>query len=87
VLAENGTAHIESLCKWGPTTFRHRKRVLPSGRPPEFAETLVQDDPTWDAEYEHFLDLCGAGGPGNVENDMWIERSLLSLGEQALGEF
>ena len=21
VLAENGTAHIESLCKWGPTTF------------------------------------------------------------------
>jgi len=87
VLAENGTAHIESLCKWGPTTFRHRKRVLPSGRPPEFAETLVQDDPTWDAEYEHFLALCSAGGPGNVENDMWIERSLLSLGEQALGEF
>ena len=21
ILAENGTAHIESLCKWGPTTF------------------------------------------------------------------
>ena len=40
VLAESGTAHIESLCKWGPTTFTHRTRVLPSGRPPEQAITL-----------------------------------------------
>ena len=35
VLAENGAAHIRSLCKWGPSTFTHRTRVLPSGRPPE----------------------------------------------------
>ncbi len=47
ILAENGTAHIQSLCKWGPSTFTHRTRVLPSGRPPEDSETLVQDDPTW----------------------------------------
>src|SRR5262249_46389432 len=35
ILAENGSAHIESLCKWGPSTFTHRKRIRPSGRPPE----------------------------------------------------
>ena len=35
VLAERGSAHIKSLCKWGPTTFTHRMRVLPSGRPLE----------------------------------------------------
>src|SRR5262249_24824550 len=57
VLAENGTAHIRSLCKWGPTTFTHRRRVLPSGRPPEDSVTLVQEDPTWALEYDHFRRL------------------------------
>ena len=33
VIAEKGSAHIESLCKWGPSTFTHRKRIFPSGRP------------------------------------------------------
>ena len=33
VLAEKGTAHITSLCKWGPANFIQRTRVLPSGRP------------------------------------------------------
>src|SRR5215469_8129475 len=46
VFAERGSAHIESLCKWGPTTFTRRTRILPSGRPPEEAVMLVQDDPT-----------------------------------------
>ncbi|MGQ0677861.1 MAG: Gfo/Idh/MocA family protein, partial [Rhodospirillales bacterium] len=30
VLAERGSAHISSLCKWGPSVFTRRKRVLPS---------------------------------------------------------
>ena len=58
VFAEHGSAHISSLCKWGPSEFTHRLRVLPSGRPPEQAVTLVQDDPTWALEYEHFKKLC-----------------------------
>src|SRR5262249_34880536 len=33
VYAERGSAHIASLCKWGPATFTLRHRVLPSGRP------------------------------------------------------
>ncbi len=40
VLAENGTAHIESLCKWGPTTFTHR-----TPRTPERAAARAGDDP------------------------------------------
>lgn len=57
ILAEKGSAHIESLCKWGPATFVHRTRVLPSGRPPEDRETLEQPDPTWKTEYAHFKSL------------------------------
>ena len=62
VYGERGSAHIESLCKWGPSSFVRRTRVLPSGRPPEEALTLVQPDPTWAAEYSHFKELCRAGG-------------------------
>jgi predicted dehydrogenase len=76
VLAEKGTAHIESLCKWGPTTFIHRTRVLPSGRPPEDAVTLVQDDPTWVREYEHFKRLVTARTPTDLGNDRWLLRVL-----------
>lgn len=79
VFAENGTAHIESLCKWGPSVFTLRTRVLPSGRPPEESAVLVQDDPTWAAEYAHFKALCAAGGPSNVANDLWIDARLEAL--------
>lgn len=84
VLAEKGSAHIESLCKWGPTTFRHRIRVLPSGRPQEEEETLEQDDPTWALEYAHFKSLCAGGGPSNLDNDLWINGQLNRLSRQAL---
>ena len=60
ILAEKGTAHIESLCKWGPAVFTHRTRVLPSGRPSEDRKELVQPDPTWQAEYTHFKSLIAA---------------------------
>ena len=83
VLAEQGSAHIESLCKWGPATFRHRRRKLPSGRPDEEAVTLVQPDPTWQLEYEHFTALC-EGSEGNIANDLWINRELNRLTAEAL---
>ena len=79
VLAEKGSAHIESLCKWGPSTFIHRTRILPSGRPPEETETLEQSDPTWDLEYDHFINLCQNNGGHNLENDIWINRTLREL--------
>jgi scyllo-inositol 2-dehydrogenase (NADP+) len=84
VLAEKGSAHIQSLCKWGPSTFTRRDRKLPSGRPDEEAVTLVQPDPTWELEYRHFQRLC-AGGESNISNDMWINSVLNDLTRHALG--
>jgi predicted dehydrogenase len=86
VFAENGTAHIRSLCKWGPSEFTHRTRVLPSGRPPETTITLVEDDPTWAAEYAHFKELCARRQPADLSNDIWLNRVLKRLGTDALRE-
>lgn len=86
VFAEKGTAHIRSLCKWGPTTFTHRTRVLPSGRPPEESVPLVQDDPTWALEYAHFKVLCERGATTDLSNDLWLNRLLRRLGQDAQKE-
>jgi len=83
VLAEKGTAHIRSLCKWGPCTFTKRTRVLPSGRPPEDVITLVEDDPTWAAEYAHFKSLC-ENPSTELSNDLWLQQLLRRLGEDAI---
>jgi scyllo-inositol 2-dehydrogenase (NADP+) len=83
VLAQNGTAHIESLCKWGPTTFTHRTRILPSGRPPEQSMVLVQDDPTWELEYEHFKHLVSNRTKTDLATDRWLLRVLGKLSADA----
>ena len=83
VHAEKGSAHITSLCKWGPSTFTVRGRVLPSGRPDEEAVTVVQPDPTWALEYDHFKSLCRDGG-SSLNTDLWISRTLHALSAAAL---
>jgi scyllo-inositol 2-dehydrogenase (NADP+) len=85
VYGECGSAHIESLCKWGPSSFIRRTRVLPSGRPPEEAVTLVQSDPTWAAEYEHFKRLCHdkSGAAGTLATDLRLNRILAELARAA----
>jgi predicted dehydrogenase len=83
VFAEKGSAHIESLCKWGPSRFTKRRRILPSGRPPEESVVLVQDDPTWESEYNHFLTLCAGRKLCSLETDIWINRSLNELSRAA----
>jgi predicted dehydrogenase len=80
VLAEKGSAHIRSLCKWGPSTFTKRTRMLPSGRPPEESWTLVHDDPTWVAEYDHFKSLVAAGAEADLTQDRWLQSTLQALG-------
>lgn len=79
VVAEKGSAHIESLCKWGPSKFTYRERILPSGRPPEQCVTLVQDDPTWALEYVHFKQLIAVGAKTNLATDLWIQQELNRL--------
>lgn len=84
VLGEKGSAHIESLCKWGPSTFRLRTRVLPSGRPTEDIDTLEQDDPTWALEYEHFKALCEDPDAASLDTDIWISGELDRLSGEAI---
>ena len=82
IFAERGSAHIRSLCKWGPSSFTHRQRVLPSGRPPEETVTVVEDDPTWMAEYAHFKKLCATSAPANLNIDRWIGRLMARFSDQ-----
>jgi scyllo-inositol 2-dehydrogenase (NADP+) len=84
LFAEKGSAHIQSLCKWGPSTFTLRTRVLPSGRPPEESVTLVQDDPTWALEYAHFKSLCAQRAETDLSRDLWLQKVLRTLGTQAI---
>jgi predicted dehydrogenase len=85
IFAERGSVHIRSLCKWGPSTFTLRTRVLPSGRPTEDNVTLEQADPTWDLEYAHFKALCTKPAPADLSRDLWLQRTLRQLGERAVG--
>lgn len=84
VFAERGSAHIESLCKWGPTTFTRRTRILPSGRPLEESATLVQDDPTWALEYAHFKRLVADEMTTDLGNDRWLLGALRRLSAEAI---
>jgi scyllo-inositol 2-dehydrogenase (NADP+) len=85
VYGEGGSAHIESLCKWGPSTFTRRSRVLPSGRPPEEAITLVQPDPTWAREYHHFKQICATAHDfsGMLADTLRINDLLNGLAKRA----
>lgn len=84
VIAEHGSAHISSLCKWGPSIFTLRDRILPSGRPHEESVTLARRDPTWESEYKYFVRLCENGGPGetSIGNDLWLDEVLGQLASQ-----
>lgn len=84
VFAEHGSAHISSLCKWGPATFTLRKRMLPSGRPPEESVTLTEDDPTWKIEYAHFKGLCETRTQTDLSRDLWLQKMLRVMGKQAV---
>ncbi len=79
VWAQKGSAHISSLCKWGPSTFTRRTRVLPSGKPDEESITIVQADPTWQLEYDHFKYLCENSVETDLSEDRWLHRTLGQL--------
>ncbi len=66
-----------------PDHVIRRKRVLPSGRPPEEAITLVQEDPTWELEYAYFKKLCTSGAKTDLSNDIWLGRTLGRLSREA----
>ena len=83
---EKGSAHVESLCKWGPSRFILRTRVLPSGPPAEDIIELEEPDPTWETEYRHFKSLCAAGSGDGLDKDIWIAATLDALRDQVAGD-
>jgi scyllo-inositol 2-dehydrogenase (NADP+) len=86
VHGEKGSAHISSLCKWGPSLFTRRTRVLPAGRPDEDSVTLSQPDPTWALEYAYFKKIVTDTNPAthsNIANDMAINTVLNDIARQS----
>ena len=81
IFGEKGSAHIYGLCKWGPSSFIVRRRVLPSGKPDQETTTLECADPTWSAEYEHFKRLCQTG-KSNLKNDFLVNSALSGLAQK-----
>jgi len=85
IIAEHGSAHINSLCKWGPSQFIVRQRTLPCGRPTEKINTLVMDDPTWQLEYDYFKNLCTTEEYfPNFKIQCWLARTLTTMSKAAL---
>jgi predicted dehydrogenase len=81
VVGALGSAHVHGLCKWGPSTLTVRRRIFPSGRPTEEVFAVERPDPTWEAEYQDFRELCAAGRT-SLDRDMWINAVLRDLAEQ-----
>lgn len=84
VFGEDGSAHIESLCKWGPSNFVRRTRIRPSGRPVEQTTTLVEPDPTWALEFAHFKQLAADGTRTDLSTDRWLLSTLGRLATEAI---
>lgn len=72
VIGSKGSAHISSLCKWGPSKFIIRKRILPAGKPDENITTLIKPDPTWEQEYIYFKKLIKNKVKTNLSSDIKI---------------
>jgi len=86
VHGEKGSAHISSLCKWGPSLFTRHTRVLPAGRPDEDCVTLTQPDPTWALEYAYFKKIVANTNPAahsNTANDIAINTVLNDITRQS----
>jgi predicted dehydrogenase len=79
IIGDKGSAHISSLCKWGPSVLTIRNRVLPSGKPPEELHELEMSDPTWELEHEYFFTQILNGARTNFATDIWIAETLNEL--------
>jgi predicted dehydrogenase len=79
VIASRGSAHLNSLCKWGKNSFCYRKRRFPSGRPYERIISFKQTDPTWKAEYLFFKNLIKNKIKTSLRKDLILNKSFLQL--------
>ena len=81
IVGNQGSIHLESLCKWGPSQLILRDRKRPSGKPDEKINTLICSDPTWESEYKHFGYLISNNDLGNLESNLKISNLFDKLRE------
>ncbi len=82
VIGEKGSAHIESLCKWGPSKFVYRKRKFPSGKPIENVKVIKMKDPTWNLEYDHFKKLIKNKSQTSLKSEIIMSKTFIDLKKQ-----
>ena len=83
ILGENGSLHLRSLCKWSESEIVLRRRVRPSGRPEEEKWTEPEGDPTWFAEFRHFVKSCESPLT-SLQRDIRIAEALQRLNSESL---
>lgn len=81
LVGSEGSINLDCLCKWGPSQLTIRNRKRPSGKPDEEISTLVCPDPTWEAEYHHFVNLINHKNLGNLESNLKISQLFDKLSE------
>ena len=79
IIGSKGSIHLDSLCKWGPSTLKILKRKLPSGKPRERKIIIKKKDPTWALEHKHFFRLLKLRKRNNFSKDIWINKNLKSI--------
>jgi predicted dehydrogenase len=84
VFGSAGSLHLDGLGKWGASTLVERRRVLPSGPPPEVTDSAPAGDVTWEADLAEFERRVGAG-ECSLDNDWRISAALTGLLAQASG--
>ena len=79
IIGSKGSIHLDSLCKWGPSTLRILKRKLPSGYPKEKKIIIKKKDPTWEMEHKYFFSLIKLKRRIDLSKDVWINKNLKSI--------
>ena len=82
IIGRKGSIHINSLCKWGPSTLTLRKRKFPSGTPHETNKVLKMKDPTWNLEHKYFFNLIKKRKKTNFSNDIRIFKEIKRMEKQ-----
>ena len=79
IIGSKGSLRVNRLCKWGPSEFFLRKRILPSGKPIEYKKTIIMKDPTWAKEHKFFFNKEIKKAKTDLSNDLYIFKTLKNL--------
>ena len=84
IVGSKGSLHLNGLRKWGQSVLIQRTRKLLSGVPDEIEYVENEGDPTWEAEYNYFLNQINSMQKTDLKKDEWISKNLeLAYGQSA----